>query len=61
MDDTPVSSIELDFHNNDDGSTLSICTESNRSVVLTPNPNKTTETYSKDIPMLQKNPMNKNN
>ena len=41
MKDNPVASIDLESHNNDcvyNGSALSTKTETNRSVVITPNP-----------------------
>ena len=47
MYDHTVPSIELEYHTNDEvdhGSTLSSHTESNRSVVITPNPKETIKT-----------------
>ena len=53
MDDNIVTSIDLEYHNNDDDYTLSSHTESNRSVVITSNPKQTAAIDSKEISLLK--------
>ena len=58
MDDHPVSSIDLELQNNDNGSTLSIITGFN-VIVFTPNMKKS-ETAAKKSPTVKKIPIKNN-
>ena len=55
MDNHPVSSIEIEYHNNDYGSTLSSCTQSKRAVVFTTNSNRQHKKIP-EKPYVAKNP-----
>ena len=59
MSDHPVLSIEIDYHNNNYGYILSICTESNNGFVITPNNKEITASDTKDCFALRKTPINK--
>ena len=49
MDDHPVFPIEIESHNNEDGSTLSSCTGSNMIVVIAPNDKKNRNRFQTNI------------